>query len=126
MLDAITATTVISGRDLNIDGFLSGIIFPIISIPNMSSYGLRVYSFKCLHNISLACASAIVAILVAELSIPIFSAGTAVLDLQRILMNLFSHHHLHETIHIQRLSQAALDKSFHREGRHRCYPQTPS
>jgi hypothetical protein len=32
MLDARTATTVISGRALTIDGFVSGIIFPIISI----------------------------------------------------------------------------------------------
>jgi hypothetical protein len=40
------------------------------------------------------------------------------LDLERILMNLFFHHHSRETIHIQRLSQAAHDNSFRKEGRH--------
>ena len=59
------------------------------------------------------------------MSLPIFSAGTIVLDLERTLMNLFSHPHRHETIHIQRLSKAARDNSFRREGRHRCYPRTP-
>ena len=32
MLYARTATTVISGRALTIDGFLSGVIFPTLSI----------------------------------------------------------------------------------------------
>ncbi len=54
-----------------------------------------------------------------------FSVPTKILYLQRILLNLFSHRHSPETMHIQRSSRAVDDNSFRREGRHRCYLQTP-
>ena len=60
------------------------------------------------------------------ISASIISAEWKVVDRKPALMNLFSHHHSRETIHIQTMLLAACQHSIRIEGRHLGHPRIPS